>query len=159
MDQIDAILLREIQHDAARSNRELGEIVGLSAGAVHKRLKHLRRDGYVRATTALVDRNKVGLDLMCFLLIGFRDNMAPDNMARLRTAVEGIPEILECYTTTGTEDAIVKVTVRDHNALKALLKRLAEAQDVISRIQTALALDELKNVTELPVVAPEKPRT
>lgn len=155
MDHTDTILLQEIQRDAARSNRDLGETVGLSAGAVHKRLKRLRQQGYVRKTTALVNRGKVGLDLLCFLLVRFRDNMAPNNMERLRTAVDGIPEILECYTTTGQEDAILKVTVRDHDALKALLKRLAEAQDVIGRIHTALALDELKNVTDLPVAGRE----
>lgn len=151
MDQTDKTLLEEIQRNADRSSRDLGELVGLSAGAVHRRLKRLRDQGYVLKTSAIVDRNKVGLDILCFLMVRFKNNMSPVNLAHLREAVHTLPEVLECYTTTGANDAILKVAVPDHNALKALLQELAESQTVIDRVYTSLALDEIKNVTELPV--------
>ena len=151
MDDTDRILLQEVQRRADRSNRELGEQVGLTAGAVHKRLKRLREAGYIRTTAALVDRDRVGLDLLCFLRVRFRANMMPGNVAVLREALAGIPDVLECYTTTGADDALLKVVVRDHDALKALLERIARSQDVIERTTTALALEEIKNVHELPI--------
>lgn len=151
MDRTDAILLQEIQKDAGRSSRDLGEIVKLSPGAVHKRLKRLKDQGFVRKTTGLLDREGLGLDLLCFLLVRFKSNMRPENMAALQMAIQALPEALECYTTTGDNDAIIKVVVTDHNALKRFLCELAQAQDVIDRVYTALVLEELKNTTELPV--------
>ncbi|MDQ3397604.1 MAG: winged helix-turn-helix transcriptional regulator [Deinococcota bacterium] len=69
IDRTDGVLLQEIQKDAGRSNRDLAEIVKLSPGAVHKRLKRLKEQGAVRKTTALLDRQGLELDLLCFPLV------------------------------------------------------------------------------------------
>jgi DNA-binding Lrp family transcriptional regulator len=154
MDDIDVKLLEEVQRDAERSSRDLAQSFDLSPGAVHKRLKRLKEQGFIRKTCALLDREKLGLDLLCFLFIRFKSNMRPDNMTNLRHALHSLPAILECYTTTGDTDAIIKVAVRDHNALKQLLRELAQAQEVIERVHTSICLEELKNTSELPVLAP-----
>jgi Lrp/AsnC family leucine-responsive transcriptional regulator/Lrp/AsnC family transcriptional regulator len=151
MDDIDATLLEEVQRDAERSSRDLAESFDLTPGAVHKRLKRLKEQGYIRKTCALLDREKLGLDLLCFLFVRFRSNMRPDNMAKLQKALDTLPAVLESYTTTGDTDAIIKVVVRDHNALKELLRELAQAQEVIERVHTSICLEELKSSTELPV--------
>ena len=154
MDHIDVKLLEEVQKDAERGSRDLAQSVGLTPGAVHKRLKRLKDQGLIRKTCVLLDREKLGLDLLCFLFIHFKSNMLPDNMAKLQTALRTLPAILECYTVTGDTDAIIKVAVRDHNALKQLLRELAQAQEVIERVHTAICLEELKNTSELPLVTP-----
>ena len=106
---------------------------------------------------AILDREKLGLDLLCFLFVRFKSNMETHNMEELQRALRALPAVLECYTTTGDTDAILKVVVPDHNALKALLREIAGAQGVIERIHTSICLEELKNVTELPVPVPVKP--
>ncbi len=155
MDDIDLKLLEEVQRDAERSSRDLAQSFDLTPGAVHKRLKRLKEQGLIRKTCALLDREKLGLDLLCFLFIRFKSNMSPDNMANLQNALHTLPAILECYTTTGDTDAVIKVAVRDHNALKRLLRELAQAQGVIERVHTAICLEELKNTSELPLAAPQ----
>lgn len=155
MDHIDIKLLEEIQKNTERSSRNLAESFDISPGAVHKRLKRLKEQGFIRKTCALLDRDKLGLDLLCFLFIRFRSNMRRDNMRDLQSALQTLPAILECYTTTGDTDAIIKVAVRDHNELKQLLRELAQEQDVIERVHTSICLEELKNVSELPVLIPK----
>lgn len=155
MDHIDIKLLEEVQRDAERSSRDLAAGFDLSPGAVHKRLKRLKDQGFIRRTCALLDRDKLGLDLLCFLFIRFRSNMRPDNMTNLQGALQALPAILECYTTTGDTDAVIKVAVRDHNELKQLLRDLAQAQEVIERVHTSICLEELKNVSELPIPGQE----
>lgn len=152
MDDIDVRLLKEVQRDAERSSRDLAASFELSAGAVHKRLKRLKEQGFIRKTCALLDREKLGLDLLCFLFVRFKSNMRTDNMAKLQSALHALPAVLECYTTTGDTDAIIKVAVHDHNALKKLLRELAGTQEVIERVHTAICLEELKSVTELPMI-------
>ena len=157
MDEIDATLLRELQRDARQGHAELARRVGLSVTGVHKRLRRLEAHGLVRKTVALLDRQRLGLDLLCFLTATFKSNTAPDNMARLRDATAALSEVLECYTLTGQADAVLKVTVRDHTHLRDFLARLSSAQDVLERIQTAIVLEEIKETNELPVAPPERP--
>lgn len=154
LDDIDRTLLELLQDDADQPHAELARQVGLSAAGVHKRLRRLRQDGYVRRLTAVLDRSKVGLDLMCFLKVTFRSNLHPENLAELHRAVLALPEILECYTVTGTSDAILKIAVTDHIALREFLRRLSDQQQVIERSETCIVLEELKEGAALPLRTP-----
>ena len=151
LDDIDRTLLHLLQEDADRSHTVLAASVGLSAAGVHKRLKNLRQNGYVKKVTAVLDRSKLGLDLMCFLKATFRSNLQPENLADLQRCIRELPEILECYTVTGTSDAILKVAVSDHVALRDFLRRLSASQQAIERVETCIVLEEFKEGTELPL--------
>jgi DNA-binding Lrp family transcriptional regulator len=151
MDSTDATLLELVQRDASTGHAELARAVGLSVAGVHKRLKRLETNGLIRRTVAQLDRERLGLDLLCFLSVLFKTNTDPTNMSELRRATELLPEVLECYTLTGSQDAILKVVVRDHKGLREFLARLSAAQTVIDRIQTSIVLEEIKETHELPV--------
>ena len=151
LDDIDRTLLTLLQDDAGLSHADLAGRVGLSAAGVHKRLKRLWQGGYVRKLTAVLDRHRLGLDLMCFLKVTFRSNLQPENLADLQRCIRALPEILECYTVTGSSDAIIKVAVTDHIALRDFLRRLSEQQQAIERTETCLVLEEFKEGSELPL--------
>ena len=152
MDNTDAKLLELMQRDAGTGHAELAQVVGLSVAGVHKRLKRLETNGLIRKTVAQLDREKLGLDLLCFLTVTFKANTEPTNMAELRRATASLPEVLECYTLTGSSDAILKVIVRDHKGLREFLARLSDVQSVIDRIQTSIVLEEIKETHELPIL-------
>ena len=152
MDNTDAKLLELMQRDAGTGHAELARVVGLSVAGVHKRLKRLETNGLIRKTVAQLDREKLGLDLLCFLTVSFKTNTEPSNVAELRRATESLPEILECYSLTGSQDAILKVVVRDHKGLREFLTRLSAAQNVLDRIQTSIVLEEIKETHELPIL-------
>jgi DNA-binding Lrp family transcriptional regulator len=152
MDNTDAKLLELMQRDAGTGHAELARVVGLSVAGVHKRLKRLETNGLIRKTVAQLDREKLGLDLLCFLTVTFKTNTAPNNVAELRRATASLPEILECYSLTGSSDAILKVIVRDHKGLREFLARLSDAQNVIDRMQTSIVLEEIKETHELPIL-------
>jgi DNA-binding Lrp family transcriptional regulator len=156
VDAINAKLLNLIQEDDQASMADLAQRVKLSPAGVHRRLKKLQDQGVIKKRVALLDRSKVGIDLLCFLTVSFKENMNPGNRSKLERAMHDLPEVLECYTLTGGIDAILKVAVRDHNALKQFLQRLAESQDLIGRVQTSIALEEIKATTRLPVVPEEE---
>ncbi|MCA9836501.1 MAG: Lrp/AsnC family transcriptional regulator [Trueperaceae bacterium] len=155
MDTIDRKLLSLLQHNAELKHSELAEAVGLSSTGVHKRLKRLKDEGFIKKTVVVLDRNKLELDLLCFLKVSFKSNMLANNLQDLPQAVASLPEVLECYTLTGSTDAIIKVAVPDHTALRDFLRRLALAQNVIDRVETCIVLEEFKEGTALPLeVAP-----
>ena len=83
--------------------------------------------------------------------IRFKENMKPENNITLRCAMTSLPEVLECYTLTRTNDAIPKVVVRDQRSLKEFMERLAASQGVIKKVCTAIVLEEIKVTTKLPL--------
>src|SRR3954462_5464006 len=67
LDKLDRRLLANLQENARASSAELARQVGLSGPGLQKRLKKLEDRGVVRCYAALVDREAVGLDLLCFV--------------------------------------------------------------------------------------------
>ena len=151
MDQVDRQLLLLLQHNAETSHAELASSVGLSITGIHKRLKRLKQDGVIKKIVAVLDRSKLELDLMCFLKVTFKNNLQAPNLPSLEEAVKALPEVLECYTLTGTDDAILKIAVRDHVALREFLMRFSQSQNIIDRVETCIVLEEVKEGMTLPL--------
>jgi DNA-binding Lrp family transcriptional regulator len=151
MDQVDRQLLLLLQHNAETSHAELASQVGLSVTGIHKRLKRLRQEGVIKKMVAVLDRSKLELDLMCFLKVTFKNNLQAPNLPSLEESVKSLPEVLECYTLTGTDDAILKIAVRDHIALREFLMRFSQSQDIVDRVETCIVLEEIKEGHSLPL--------
>ena len=149
LDEVDAALLRAKQHNATQSQASLAQTVGLSVTGVDKRIKRLERQGIILRTVAILNRERLGLDLLCFLTVSFKVINNPSNMKNLTQACAGLPQVLECYTLTGINDAILKVLVRDHKALRKFLARLSSNQNVVERVQTSNVLEKSKETHEL----------
>ena len=67
LDRIDTKLLELLQRTGPRSTAELGEIVGLSASACHRRIRALEAGGYITGYTARLDPQRIGLELDVFV--------------------------------------------------------------------------------------------
>lgn len=151
MDEVDKHLLLLLQQNALVSHADMAKRVGLSVTGVHKRLKRLKQEGVIKKNVVVLDRSKLGIDLMCFLKVAFKNNVQASNLSSLETAVRALPEVLECYTLTGTDDAILKIAVRDHVALREFLLRFSQSQDIIGKVETCIVLEEIKEGTFLPL--------
>jgi Lrp/AsnC family transcriptional regulator, leucine-responsive regulatory protein len=150
LDELDLAILKELQHDARTTNVELAQRIGLSAPATHARVRRLERDGIITRYVALVDPDKAGFDLLCFIHVGLRLH-GHDDIEHFREAVANVPEVLECHHVTGEHDYLLRVVLRNRRDLERfLVERLAPVPGV-ARIQTSLVLRETKRTTELPI--------
>ncbi len=71
------------------SIESLGEQVGLSRNAVWRRVKALEEHGYVKNKVAILDPQKLGLDLQVFLQIRTSEHN-PDWRKRLAQTVQAL---------------------------------------------------------------------
>ena len=67
LDDVDKAILRILQTDGRISNVELARRIALSPPATHARLRRLEQDGVIREYTAVLDRERAGFDLLCFI--------------------------------------------------------------------------------------------
>jgi Lrp/AsnC family leucine-responsive transcriptional regulator len=69
IDSHDRQLLALVQSNSRLSYAELGERVGLSASAVHDRLKKLQTQGVIHGFGARLDPRALGLELCAFIQV------------------------------------------------------------------------------------------
>lgn len=150
MDALDAELLAHLQVDGRTSNAELGRRLNLSPPAIHARLRRLEEDGYIRGYTAVLDRERLGFDMLCFVHITLREHNT-DLVGRFRAAVREIPEVLECHHITGEYDYLLKAVVCNRKDLERLVVERITPIPGVARIHTSIALSEIKQTAALPL--------
>jgi len=150
IDEIDRAILGLLQADGRMTNADLARAVGLSPAATHARVRRLERDGLIRGYVALVDRERAGFDLLCFVSVSLQLHR-PTLVASFPKRVAEMPEVLECHHVTGEADYLLKVAVRGRHELERFIVDRLTPIPGVARIQTSLVLRELKATTALPL--------
>lgn len=151
LDPIDLQILDILQRSSDISNSELARRVNLSPPATHARIKRLEQEGYINRQVAILDQEKLGFDLLCFVFIS-TDIHHAEKLDILEKNLEAMPEVLECHCLTGEFDYLMKVANKNRGDLETFIRKLNKLG--ISRIQTTLALREIKQSTILPIIVP-----
>ncbi|MBP7691293.1 MAG: Lrp/AsnC family transcriptional regulator [Anaerolineales bacterium] len=150
LDDLNRAILRALQANGRLSNLELARRIRLSPPATHARVKQLEAAGYVRGYVALVDRERAGFDLLCFISVSLQLHQ-PEQVRNFPQAVAQMSEVLECHHVTGEADYLLKVVVRHRKELEHFIMERLTPIPGVARVQTSLVLDELKSTTALPV--------
>ncbi|MEQ8166165.1 MAG: Lrp/AsnC family transcriptional regulator [Alphaproteobacteria bacterium] len=150
IDEIDRKILRFIQMDSAQSMVELGDRVGLSASACHRRLKALEERGFVAGYRAVLNRSKLGLSMQFFIELSLT-SQSERTFEAFEKAVRDIPEILECHLMAGQSDYILRVICEDAAAFERLHRDLVARLPGVARIHSNLSIREIKAPGGLPL--------
>ena len=150
LNETDMAILREVQEDGRISNVELANRIELSPAATHARLKRLQSHGTIRRYVALLDQEKMGLDMTCFISISLRMH-GSEELSGFRASVNNLDEVLECYHVTGEFDYLLKIVVSNRKELQRFVEHKLTPIPGVARIYTSLVLDEIKHTTALPI--------
>jgi Lrp/AsnC family transcriptional regulator, leucine-responsive regulatory protein len=127
VDEIDLAILAELDRDARCTYGEIGEVVGLSAPAVKRRMDRLDASGVIRGYTVVVDHSLLGRPIEAFTELTFSGDARVDEIASIGG---GIPEVLAVFTMAGDPDALAWLRVADVRDLKRVIDRLRRAGNV-----------------------------
>lgn len=119
-DVMDRKILGVLARDARMTNAAIGDIVGLSAPAVHERIKRLRASGAIRATRADLDGTAVGKPLLAFVHVDADGWGKSQRMMQLAK----FPEVEEMHSVAGDTCVILKVRTAGPAALEDFLSQL-----------------------------------
>ncbi|MGL4199127.1 MAG: Lrp/AsnC family transcriptional regulator [Allorhizobium sp.] len=128
LDAFDRKILGELTEDAGISYAELGRKVGLSAPAIHDRVKKLRASGCLRQTAALLDGTALGKPLLAFVHVQTVGWGATKELL----LIADLPEVEEIHSVTGDTSILIKVRCASSGALEAFLERLHQTASVKS---------------------------
>ena len=150
LDGMDRSLLRLLQDDARMTSAELARRVRISPPGLQKRLRKLEEGGVIERYVTVVNREAVGLDLVCFVQVTLVHHL-PESVVGFRKEMTLLPEVLECHHLTGEFDYLLKVVVRNHKYLERFLFESLTQIPGVDRIRTSIVLNEIKASTSLPL--------
>jgi DNA-binding Lrp family transcriptional regulator len=150
MDDIDTAILRELQSDARRTNRDIAAAVGVSPTTALDRTRALRERGVIRGARLEVDLAAIGRPVQALIAVRIRPP-SRRNIEAFRSWVSVLPDTLGVFVTSGNEDFLIHVAVPDNRGLYTfVIDRLTERPEVAD-VRTSVVYEHLRNHRIAPV--------
>jgi Lrp/AsnC family leucine-responsive transcriptional regulator len=150
LDEKDREILSLLQENSRISSAELARRVNLSAPGLQKRLKKLEQNRIIDRYVTLVNREALGLNLLCFAQVALV-HYQPECVSNFCIRVQELPEVLECHHLTGEFDYLLKLIVANPQHLEKLLREKITQIPGVNKIKTNIVLNEVKASTSLPL--------
>lgn len=150
IDDIDKKILGILQSTAKITNAKLSEEIGLSPAPTLERVKKLEQMGIITSYHAKLNTEKIGLGVTTFVLATLNGHNRV-NIEGFVSAIEEIPEVVECHHITGAGDFILKVVAKDIASYqKLMLEKVSDIKQV-DNMQSMVVLSTFKDSKVIPV--------
>ena len=150
LDEFDRKLLNIIQNDASLTAEQMAEQVSLSASAIQRRLKRLRKDGVIERQIAVIDPRHAGRP-NTFIVSVLVERETPERLSRFRSWLIAQPNIQQIFYVTGDADYILVVTAPDTDTYDRLMSELVGDNPNVKRFTTHVALTVIKRGLSIPL--------
>ncbi len=150
LDRVDLLLLALLQQDGRATNADLAAQVNLSPSACLRRVQRLEAAGVIQGYAAMVDPNRVGLDLQAFVRVQLEKHGQP-GLEAFVAGVNSWDEVVACHALTGDMDYLLQVVVQDlEHFSRFLLDKLINATGVAD-VNSSFVLRTVKQTRALPL--------
>jgi DNA-binding Lrp family transcriptional regulator len=144
IDRIDAKLLNLLQREGPKPVAELGERVGLSASACHRRIRAMEAAGIITGYAARIAPDTIGLGLDVFVDIS------------LTSQSEEALTAFECQLLSGASDYRLRVAARNVADFDRLHRHCLSRLPGVAAMHSAFALRTIKGFEGYPVQPTER---
>lgn len=152
LDRGDVRILDLIQSHGDLSAAEIAERLGMTASTCWRRMSRLQELGVIHSRVALLDREKVGLNVLVFSQVKLAGH-GRDALLKFEQAVREHPEIQGCYTLMGETDFLLRIVCRDIKAYEAFFLDHLSRFPGVQSVHSLIALSVIKETTALPLAA------
>lgn len=147
---IDIKILALLQQDASLTAAEVAEQVNLSTSPCWRRINRLEQEGFIERKVALLNAEKLDLGLVIFSRISLEKN-DESSLHDFEQRIRNFPEVVECYTVTGTADYFLKIITRDIKQYDRFLRRKLIQVPLVRDVNSSVAVTRIKYTTGLPL--------
>ncbi len=150
LDAVDVRILEELQADGRLSNVALADKVGLSPSPCLRRVKRLEEAGVIAGYRAVIDRERVGLDLTVFVEVS-AERHGGGKQELMEGRFLALPEVVACYVVSGQADFLLEVVCRDLRDYDRFTRENFATWPEIARVYSNFAISTVKADGPLPV--------
>jgi DNA-binding Lrp family transcriptional regulator len=150
MDTYDRAILEVLQNEGRITNVQLASRVNLSESACLRRVRSLEQAGLIERYAAVVNQQKAGIPVNVFVSIMLQRQDQAD-LQTFEKAVQGVPEVIECYLMTGEFDYLLRVVVSDASDFERIHSQHLTRLPGVARVQSSFALRTVRKSSVLPI--------
>ena len=151
LDKVDRRILDLVQREGALSVAEVASRTGLSTTTCWRRIQALEQSGVIKGRVALLDRAALGLDVTIFAHVKL-STQGRDAIAAFAEAIRERPEVLDCYTTMGEWDFMLRIVTKDIKAYEAFYLDHLSKLPYVQSINSSVTVTVIKETTVLPII-------
>ncbi|AVP33302.1 MULTISPECIES: Lrp/AsnC family transcriptional regulator [Acinetobacter] len=143
LDDYDRKIIQHLQINGRLTNQELAELVGLSTSQCSRRRILLEQKNVITGYYAqiAVNADPAQITGMIEVKIG---NYNDESYRRFIYFLQNEPTVRDVYKLTGSYDYLLKVAVKNLDALVKLIGELSSANYAISSLNTSIILEKIK---------------
>ncbi|MFT5032698.1 MAG: Lrp/AsnC family transcriptional regulator [Bermanella sp.] len=146
----DITILNILQKDASKTSTEIADTLNMSQSPCWRRINRIEQDGFIRKRVAILDREKLGMELVVFTTVNL-SILGRQYLEDFEQAVAVLPEVVECYTMTGIWDYMLKIVTKDIRHYEVFVRERLLTLPMVGETHSHIAVTEIKNTTELPL--------
>jgi DNA-binding Lrp family transcriptional regulator len=148
LDAKDISILVLLQQNARITVKEIADKIHLSTTPVHERIKRMEANGVIKQYATLLDPAKVkkGLIAICYVSLKEHSKTAGTKFIK---AINGMQEVLECYTISGEFDFMLKVVTEDMNAYHDFHVNKLSSIENMGHVQSVFVMGVIKDTHQL----------
>lgn len=131
--EIDALnwrILEVLQKQGRATYAEIGRLVGLSAPAVKERVLKMEDAGIIQGYRAVLNPEKIGYPIQTIIQL----QVNRDRFAAALKILQAMPEVIDCYRTTGTSALFMIVAFKSMHHMEEFLNEVMQIGEPVSSI-------------------------
>jgi DNA-binding Lrp family transcriptional regulator len=131
VDELDARILQLFSAEPRIGVMEASRRLGVARGTVQARLDRLQREGVVTSWAPRISPAALGYTVTAFVTLEIVQHRGREQVsARLAR----IPEVLECWTVTGSGDLWCRVVAHSNADLQRVIDAMVTDEDVVRSV-------------------------
>jgi Lrp/AsnC family transcriptional regulator for asnA, asnC and gidA len=138
LDELDEKILKMVINNARIPFLEVARACNVSGAAIHQRIQKLTNLGILKGSEFIVDHNKVGYETSAYMGLFLKN---PEQFSDVVSALEKIPEVVECYYTTGQYDLFIKLFAKNNEHLLEIIHSKLQRLG-LARTETLISFKE-----------------
>jgi Lrp/AsnC family transcriptional regulator for asnA, asnC and gidA len=138
LDELDEKILKMVIDNARIPFLEVARVCDVSGAAIHQRIQKLTNLGVLKGSEFIVDHTKVGYETSAYMGLYLKD---PGQFQNVVKALEKIPEVVECYYTTGQYDLFIKLYAKNNKHLLEIIHSKLQPLG-LARTETLISFKE-----------------
>lgn len=140
IDDLDRRILQALRDSPRATLSEMAESVGVSRTTFKTRLDRLWDQGIIIGHETQLDLASMGFEVQAWVELSVRQGQLP----LLQQHLQGMPQVIEAFSTTGTSDVQCRVVAGDTAALQKVLFEISECP-AVTRRESSVILSSLVN--------------
>lgn len=143
LDQTDHLILKLLRNDALLTHKQIAEKISLTTSPTFKRIRRLKRLGYILKYTVELDEQKIESHMIVFTMVELI-NHTYERFEDFRRHLKEYKVITNIYHLTGNFDFMLRIKVKDMKEYDDFVRQKLGKTPGLGQVLTLSVLNEEK---------------